>query len=272
MIEQVRLRVLQLVSELPAHLFDDQDVDSQIRTRDGLIQMFVKQFVEDRKSHDVEAISQRVIKTLKWRKSSGLTTLTETDFPLEFWTRNHFQIFEDDDVFIGIYDLSTFKKISSKWNDVMHRFYQYVHNRYCLEAVHAGKRVIMMTDGSRTSVENLNKKLDADNMSILDTHFPCLSDTIGAFGFPRIISRMSTVFIKLSLPYSLKNRFRFYTRDTIKEVFDQDHLPIQFGGKLALQPLIDVHKVQGLKTLRQYGEDHGFQESEIGRIVQYYKS
>ena len=272
MIEQVRLRVLQLVSEQPAHLFDDQDVDSHIRSRDGLIRMFVEQFVEDRKSHDVEAISQRMIETLKWRKSSGLTTLKESDFPLEFWTRNHFQIFEDDDILIGVYDLSSFKKISSKWNDVMQQFYQYVHNRYCLEAVHAGKRVIMITDGSKALVENVNTKLDANNMSTLDTHFPCMSDKIGIFGVSWVISCMGAPFIKFCLPYSMKKRFKIYTGDTIKEVFDPDHLPIQFGGKLALQPLIDVHEVKGLKTLREYGEDHGFQEWEMDRMIQYYKS
>lgn len=273
MIEEVRRRVLQLVSEQSAtQTIDEQDVDSHIRSRDGLIKMFVTQYADDRNIRDIEAIAQRIIETLKWRKSYGITSRRDQDFQLEFYTRNHFRIYEDDEILIGVYDMSSFKKISQKWNDTMQQFYHHIHNKYCLEAVHAGKKVIMVTDGSNLTFEFLNQKLDAENMSILDTHFPCLSDKIGLYGLPWIFSSIGSVFIQLSLPYSMKKRFKIYNKANIREAFDEDHLPILFGGRLALKPVIDVHEVKGLKPLTEFAEDRGFQEWEIEKAVQFYKS
>ena len=100
-IDHVRSRVLDLVSQEPEELFDAHDVDQQVRKQDGLIRMFITQHQLNKK-HDVEVISKRIVTTLKWRKSYGVPTMRVEDFPLELWQRELFTMHEDDEYLIAV--------------------------------------------------------------------------------------------------------------------------------------------------------------------------
>ena len=102
----VRSRVLQLVSQADDQLLDPHDVDSHVRTRDAFIRMFCEHYRVNHsdKDYDIESISQKMLQTLKWRKTTGLTTIMTTeDIPVEFWNTKALLIHEDDEYLISVY-------------------------------------------------------------------------------------------------------------------------------------------------------------------------
>lgn len=115
-IEQVRTQVLLLVSQQDPEYTDAQDVDSHIRTRDGLIRMFCERFRETHKDIDynVESISEKIMETLKWRKSFGLTKWQPQDFPLELWNARLLLQHEDEEYNITLYFLKNYFRISKR--------------------------------------------------------------------------------------------------------------------------------------------------------------
>lgn len=138
-IDQVRSSVLHHVTSEP-DLFDEVDVESHIRTRDGFIRIFCKHYSElHHGTHDVAAISDRLVETLKWRKSVNLNSMRSEDFPLELWTINPWTVYQDDEYFIVLYTPKNEVRISERWSELKNHMVLHVHNNYTLEAVSAAK-------------------------------------------------------------------------------------------------------------------------------------
>lgn len=118
-IEKVRTRVLFLVSQQDPESTDTQDVYTHVETRDGLIRIFCEQFTETHKDcdYDVDSISEKIVETLKWRKTFGLTKWQPQDFPLELWNSCLLLRHEDDEYHISLYFLKNYFKISKRWSE-----------------------------------------------------------------------------------------------------------------------------------------------------------
>ena len=274
-IEKVRSPVLQLVSQQDKQLFDDHDTNIHVRTRDAFIRMFCDHYAENhRGKHDVEVISQRMVETLKWRKSFGLTSAKAEDFPLELWQRNPYFVHEDEDYFILVYILQHQEFISQRWSDLSSKFTMFIHSKWSLEAVHAGKKLIAISDTSRsamTGMIGMDKKLHSQTVHIMDTHFPKLATSLGVYGLPWIIVPFANFFMRFIMPRSLKKVFKFYTEETIGEMLDEKHLPIMFGGKLPVRDVMEHFNIQP-RSMAGCPEDWGLQEWEVRKVIESNKT
>lgn len=271
LMQEVRSRVLDLVSQEARDLVDEQDVDRQVRSRDTLIRMFCQQCVEDHDIRDVEAIGQRMLQTLIWRKSYGLTTVKASDFPLELWSKGHYVKFEDGDIFISIFDSAKYKRFSDRWADLMTRFTMYIYDKHVIEAVHAGKKVIMFTSLKNMTHANLDMKRDTESVTLFDTHFPCLCDHMGGYGAPWYLNGIGNAFIRFTMPSSLRKRFQLYSKDSIRTALPPHLLPQAFGGPLVLKSVVSVENDTNIKPLAEWGPKNGFTDAEIDKILEHYK-
>ena len=268
-IDKVRSRVLQLVSQADDQLLDPHDVDSHVRTRDAFIRMFCEHYRVNHsdKDYDIESISQKMLKTLKWRKATGLTTMTTEDIPVEFWNTKALLIHEDDEYVISVYLLKRHHVISKRWRELCITYHEIIQDRIFLEAAHAGKTLIAITDARQAGISNADYPFFDTSMKHSDEHFPCLFHRTGMFGIPRLIVPLVQWFLKWSMPTAFRNRFQFLHEDNIVSFFGKDRLPEELGGKLHLRDPVDL-TASHLKSVKDHGKDWGLDVDEVRKILQ----
>lgn len=165
--------------------------------------------------------------------------------------------------------MSKHHKISDRWSDVMLRYAQFFHDQCSLPAVHAGKTVITIFDSRAVGFSNVDRYLQDKNVDILSTHFPCLADKTGIFGLPWFLSSFVHAFVQMSMPVSMRKRFKVYKKESIIRDLGEERVPKQFGGKLVLRPLVNVSKHK-LRSLKDHFTEWGLQEWEANKILHSY--
>lgn len=267
-VASIRQRVLALLGEEDDTLYDAKDVKSHVEDRDGLIKCFITQHKDHNGDNvDIEVISQKMVETMKWRKSYGLTDSKSTDFPIEIWNRNPLYVHEDDKRFIIVYLMKHDQKVSPKWSELCIKFIVNFHNRFTLEAVHAGKQVIGISDASGFSVRNIDTSLHSGVVKVMDRHMPCLTDVSGVFGLPGILTSVTSLFLRMTMPFSMRKRFRVYTKHTIGEAFPDTGVPSIFGGELELHEILHVHEMKP-NSVTTHAQDWGLEEWEVKKIIE----
>lgn len=268
-IDTIRQRVLASIAEEDGQLFDQEDVDSQIRDRDGLISCFLKQHRDQHGDNvDVGKVSEKLVETMKWRKTFGLSDSKSNEFPLEMWASNPMFVFEDDKYCIILYMMKSAPWISQRWSDLTVKFVVHFHNRVTLEAVHAGKQVIGISDASDFSVRNIDSNLHSTVVKLLDRHLPCLMDVNGVYGLPWALNSVVGLFLKFTMPYSMRKRFHAYTKHTIKDAFPDGYLPTLLGGQLEMTDVLKLLKINP-KSLKTSFDDWKIEERESEKILRY---
>ena len=282
--QQVRARVLQLISQEDASLFDEEDVDENIVKSDALINMFSRRYDgssssnKKKKSEDgqhLDKVCHKLMETLKWRKSSGLTQAQAQDFPLDIWMQNPVAVYEDDETFVGVNMMHYSGRISGRWTELRLLGTMWFFDRFALQAYKQGKRVVILADARReTSYMGLDVRFNLAFTKLLDRHFPFMMDVFGIYGVPAFLAPIVTWFIRFAMPTSLKEIVQAYTPETIVDAFGgEEQLPRLFGGKI---PLIDplpayLAEHPGMKSLKEVGLDDvkqkwSLEEWEITRI------
>lgn len=265
-VDQVRSSLLHLVTRDP-DFFDAADVDYHIRSRDGLIRMFCKHhsMLHDGE-FDVAAITSRLAKTMKWRKSVDVNASSVGVFPLELWTSKLWSAYEDNKYVIILYRVKEEKRISARWSDLMKRFILHVHNKYSLEAKHAGRKVIIISDARNISVSSIDIKSHNQILRLLDKNFPCLADAVCVSGSP-LLTPAINLFAPFVLPPAVRKVFHVVTRDTITHLLPESHVPAECGGKLIMQNLLTFCNTEA-KSVRDHYGDWGLEEWESNKVLQ----
>lgn len=161
----------------------------------------------------------------------------------------------------------TFSRITSgsARGELCKQFYLYNHNRDTLEAAHAGKKAIAIVDARDIGLANVDIGMYEDCFRLNDQHFPCLYFKMGLFGIPWLLIPIADFIIKYCMPAGFRARLKVYGLENISEIMDQEHLPLECGGKLVMKPLLDVTGHE-LKTIRDHGKEWGLEGWEIQKI------
>ena len=264
----VRELVLQLVSKDDPHVYDQRDVDYSITNNDGLIRMFLRQWSEthDQTPADISQISHKIITTLKWRKSSGLLDKTVNDFPLEIYQRNPVYLFESPDTLFMMYHSDNQQKVSEKFSHLCLMWTLWIHNTLSVPAAHAGKRVIMISDATNLSVRNMDFEGRRDTITLLDLHFPCLMDKTGVIGLPYLLVPVCNWFLRFMMTPSMRQRFRAYTAESLRQTLGPELTPTRYGGQLVMQDLLTVKQWNPPCVMNK---DIGLEDWEIKKVLDY---
>lgn len=267
-ITAVRSRVLALIGELNQEDFDEQDLDLQVRNRDALIKCFITQHKEHHDNVlDVEIAARKMVETMKWRKSLGLAKRGMDHFPSELWTTDQMYVFEDEKYFIIVYPVLNDRHISDHWTDLRTKFVLRLHSELSLEALHAGKQVVVIGDVSGLRVGGVDISMHSGIVKLLDRHIPCLFHVFGIIGLPFFLTGLANVFMRMTMPYSMKKRFRVYDEKTIQAAIPPQYLPTLLGGDLKMKDLMDSLGIRP-KSLATNFEDWQMTESDARKILQ----
>ena len=256
-----------VLRNLDPQLVDERDVEHHVRERDTFIQMFCKHHADSHNgSYDVEAIGNRMIETLVWRKSFGVADLKPSDLPLEIWTQNETFTYEDDEYFVLVYVLRNDARFCDRWSEMRLRSAVCIHNNRTLEAVYAGKQVVALCDVLEIGMTGIDLRMHTALTGILDKHFPCMFQVTGVLGVPAFLVPIANFFMRFTMPPGLKKVMRMYTVPSFRSVLREEVLPERYGGRGRLVSLISTSRA-GMRSLDKHASEFGLTTAEAGKIL-----
>jgi hypothetical protein len=189
-----------------------------------------------RKKGDLEATIPFLIDVLKWRKKEGLSQLTETSFPKEFYEFGGIHVYgkdKDGNVICHI-RLRLFSKIPEIL-DILKKFVLFQMLRADAEsaeiASQTGKDVgwVLLFDCTAAGVANADLEMSNFVNNTLKNYFPYGQKYVLNHNLPWLLNALKNVVIAM-LPSNVKKRIKFSNDKTIREFIADEQLPTYMGG------------------------------------------
>ena len=268
-VADVRSRVQQMIAGQDQQLFDEQDIQRHVSSRKqvGLINLFCSRYAsQHRGSYDVDHISKRLVETLKWRRSMGISRMQASDFPLEMWQQNPSFVYESDSQLIMIYIMRADARISDKWSELRGRLAYFIHEHWLLSATTSGKQVIVISDTSQNGLQT-DVRLHAKITRNIDQHFPGCVSKGAIYGLPWFLTSIASFFLRFTMPPAMSQVVRVYGKDTLHQLFSSPALmPSMLGGSLVLKSAVSRER-DHLRSLEKNHADWQLQEWEVKKVM-----
>ncbi|KAI1292885.1 Motile sperm domain-containing protein 2 [Halotydeus destructor] len=207
-----------------AELFDEKEYNRLVED-DQHLSRYMK-----RKKGDPVLSVPFLVNLLKWRKSFGISDLTEQSFPREFYDLGGIHVYESDkDGNVVLYVRIKFFSKVPEILDLLKKFAVFQMFKADDEAHRKGVGWVLLFDCSATGLANVDMDMVNFVNVTLRHYFPSGQQYVLAHNVPWLLNALKTIMWSV-LPANVKRRIKFSNDKTITDYIPADHLPAYILG------------------------------------------
>lgn len=226
LIVEIRNKLKEEVSALDPSCYDELEYQ-RFLSDDEYFKKYIK-----RKRGDVAATVPFLIGVLKWRQSFGISQLTETSFPREFYDIGGIHVYGHDidgHVLLHV-RISLFQKITEIL-DLLKKFTIFLMLKADSEsyAKGPGHGWVLIFDCTGAGLSNADIEMATFLNSTLKNYFPSGQMYVLGHNLPWLLNAVKNIIFAM-LPANVKRRIKFSNDKTIAEFISKDQLPSYMSG------------------------------------------
>lgn len=279
-ISQIRDRVLELVDREPENI-DQEDVEMITKSSD-MIKRFMyndEDFRVDERGrwdpHNVnmERVSRRIVRTLRWSKSFALNQLHSSHFPESFYRSKMLTYTLIQKKLTLYFRLSKFKKVSAEVSASFTAGAVYEINRLChkfsteYENGIIDLKPVIVTVMTGVRITQLDWKVFHNTLSIVSTHFPGCCHEYWLWGIPQYLHHIVRLFNK-SLPPAIYAKTKLRNLQDAADLIGMDNIPRFLGGSSPVTPTNEVPDT--FASMEEYADRFHIHPSDMKKVKQYF--
>lgn len=224
LIDEIRKELKEDVSKLDPSTYDEVEYQ-RFLSDDNYFKRYIR-----RKRGDVAATIPFLIGVLKWRQSLGISNLTETSFPREFYDIGGIHIHgEDNDGNVLLHiRISLFQKLGEIL-ELLKKFTIFLMLKADSEAAAKGKGWVLIFDCTGAGMANADIEMANFLNSTLKNYFPSGQMYVLGHNLPWLLNAVKNIIFAM-LPSNVKRRIKFSNDKTITDFISRDSLPGYMGG------------------------------------------
>ena len=226
LVQEIREGLKEEVSKLDPSCYDEQEYQ-RFLSDDSYFVRYIK-----RKRGDVPATIPFLIGVLKWRQSFGISQLTETSFPREFYDIGGIHVHgEDKDGHVLLHiRISLFQKLAEIL-DLLKKFTIFLMLKADSEATAKGPGHgwVLIFDCTGAGIANADIEMANFLNSSLKNYFPSGQMYVLGHNLPWLLNAVKNIIFAM-LPANVKRRIKFSTDKTITDFISKDQLPGYMSG------------------------------------------
>lgn len=276
-VNKVRNEVWQSV-KLHQSVYDVDDVIKNVQTDDSLIVLFCLQYLDDYVKNDssineskmVEKVTKSLLDTLSWRRSSGLSRYSYSDFPEEYYSRAHITVGRNkiQDTVLLVLDHSRHQKVNNALSQLLKDFLLFFTEKVTLDFIRQGYDVVIIFDYSKASYSNLDPSLLIDFLTTVTTHYPSITKFSYAFALPWYTNAVVKMLMKI-LPTRVTSKFKVLDKQDIFKELPIELIPEYIGGQNVMENVFPSLTPE--VTLTDFKEKLAISEQDLSKQIRIYK-
>ena len=265
------------------NIIDDvhpQDIESFKRTNE-MIARFLYDYVVAHTKESMEAtcdqVSQNILETFKWRKSSGLTDTQVTDFPSELYEIldcSH-SIYIGHDGRLYLYVTGCQAPNLGEWSSLIQTMFCFAikkvadHYAQMNDKGMVGLKPIVFLDVSGLGISQCKSYLPfvLSLKSAILNHFPGYYHQVWILGLPKYIESFLWLAMKL-IPAYLQRKVKIMNLESAVALVGIQNLPKDIGGEHNGGRFI-FHFTQARPSIEEIAKKHGISHKEVVRMKKH---
>lgn len=205
------------------YLYDDEDLE-----RIKLDDWYIERYLLHCKDNYDDAFSM-LRESMRWRKSFGVNSLSETDFPREYYQSGSFFTHAPDKGRPTVYIRGKLHRKIAEWSELNKKFFVFKINQ--LER--QGRNYIAIWDCKDAGLSNVDMDLLAFMLSTISQYFPYGLEYVLILDLPMILAACYNL-ARRWVPEHYQRLAILINRDQITDYIDRENLPRYLGGTCKL--------------------------------------
>ncbi|XP_053201677.1 motile sperm domain-containing protein 2-like [Panonychus citri] len=220
-ISKVRKLFLEDASE-NGHLYDEQDID-QVRNDDWSVERYLLHC----KGNPETALGM-LRESMRWRKSFGVNSLKETDFPKEYYLSGSFFTYLPDRKGNSmIYIRGKLHRKISEWSELHKKFFVYMINK--LDKEKSGHGYAAFWDCEGAGLANVDIEMLSFMVTTISCYFPYGLEYVLLHELPWVLNAIYNL-AKSWVPEHYQRLAIFINRFNLNDYIEPENLPDYLNG------------------------------------------